>query len=258
MANYYFLATLLPPLKVGAPVELNSKELEFLLQQNLTKEDYESVAALNRFIDIENIRAVLKKQPIMPGGTLDQYDLEDSVAFKEGLPQYVLDYLEEGADKQELLDNFARLLHRYFAEESKSKSSFVANYITFEWHLKLVLVAIRAHELGRNLEEELKDEDQEDPFVTELLERSKDKHFELPAPYQEIKALYDAKKDQPLDLYQTLSEWRFSHIEELIEWEFFSIERILGYVAELKICEEWLQLDKLKGLEIVDQMMDVV
>ncbi len=258
MANYYFLATLLPPLKVGAHVEVTSKELEFLLQQNLTPKDCELVSALNRYIDIENIRAVLKKQPIIPGGTLDQNDLEDGVVFKEGLPQYVLDYLEEGSDKQELLDNFAKLLHRYFAEESKSKSSFVSRYITFEWHLKLVLVALRAHDLSRSLENELKDEDNEDPFVIDLIERSKEKHFELPFPYQDLKALYEAKKNEPLDLYQTLSEWRFAYIEELIDWDFFSIDRILGYVAQLKICEEWLQLDKLKGLEIVDQMMEVV
>lgn len=255
MANYYFLATLLPPLKVGSPVELGSRELEFLLQQNLKPADLELISVLKLLIDIDNIRSIWQKQPISLGGNFDQYELEERLFFKERLPQYVLDYLEQYRDKKELIDNFPAILHRYFAIESQNKDSFLSRYLAFQWHWRLVFVALRAHDLGRSLEEELKYEDPEEPFVAELLAASKEKHFEPPAPYTGLKALYDARKSAPLDLYQALSEWRFNYIEELIEWECFSLERILGYVAQLEICEEWLQLDKLKGLEIVEQVM---
>ncbi len=258
MANYYFLATLLPPLKVGSPVELGSKELEFLLQQNLNRQDLGYFSVLKRLIDIDNIRSIWLKTPFMPGGEFDQYELEDRLFFKEGLPAYVLDYLEHYREKSERIENFPELLHRYFATESGSQNPFIRSYLTFEWHWRLVFVAIRALDLGRSVEHEFRHEDQDDPFVAELLARCKEKHFEAPAPFTGLKALYESRKSAPLDLYQALSEWRFNYIEELIEWEFFSLERILGYVAQLEICEQWLQLDKLKGLEIVEEMMEVV
>lgn len=258
MANYYFLATLLPPLRVGAPVELGLRELDFLLEQNLTPKDLEIVSVLKWLIDIDNIRAIWKKQPFLPGGNYEQYDLEERLFFKEGLPQYILDYLEEYHDKKELIDNFPAILHRYFAIMSQNTDPFLQKYLTFQWQWRLVFVALRAHELNRDLETEIKHEDLENPFVAELLAASREKTFEPPAPYTGLKALYESRKAAPLDLYQALSEWRFNYIEELIEWENFSMDRILGYIAQLEICEEWLQLDKLKGLEIVEEMMEVV
>ncbi len=255
MANYYFLATLLPPLRVGSTVELGSKELWFLLELNLKKEDLETVAVLKRLVDIENIRSIWQKQPYLSGGTLEQYELEERIFFKEKLPQYVLDYLEEFPDKKERIENFPKLLRSYFAIESKNPNPFISRYLTFEWHSRLTFVVIRAQDLGRNIEEELRFEDPDDPFIVELLEAAKDKNFDLPAPYDDLKALYESRKGAPLDLYQAFSQWRFSYIADIIEWEFFSLERILGYVAQLKICEEWLQLDKLKGIEIAEEMM---
>lgn len=258
MANYYFLATLLPPLKVGSPVELGSQELEFLLEQNLTPEDLELVRVLKRLIDIDNIRAVWKKQPFTPGGNIEHNELEDLLFFKEGLPEYVLDYLDTYQDKKELIENFPKILHSYFAKESTSKNSFLSHYITFQWQWKLVFTALRARDLGRDIEKEIVRENEENPFIEELRDATREKNFEPPAPYTGLKELYETRKSAPLDLYQALSEWRFEYIEELIEWENFSIERILGYVAQLEICEEWLQLDKLKGLEIVEEIIEVV
>ncbi len=260
MANYYFLATLLPPLRVGAPVEISSKELQYYMEQNLklTPKDLAYFSALKRLVDIDNIRSIWLNGPFMPGGEYDQYELEDALFYRIGLPSYVLEYLEQFPEKNERLQNFPLLLHRYLACESQSSNPFVRAYLTFEWHWRLVFVAIRALDLGRDVDHEFRYEDPEDPFVADLIARAKEKTFEAPAPYNGLKALYESRKQAPLDLYQALSEWRFNYIEELIEWDFFSLERILGYVAQLEICEQWLQLDKLKGLEIVEEMMEVV
>ena len=261
MANYYFLATLLPPLKVGSPVDITSYELDFLLQQNLTEKDYKLVHDFKLLIDIDNIRALWQKQPLKPGGNYEQHELEELLFYKESLPEYIVDYLETYTDAHEQIENFPLVLHKYFAWAKKhvDKSNwFLAQYITFQWQWRLVFVALRAHDLQRDLEKELQYEDLEDPFVAEIIALAREKVFEPPAQYAGLKALYEARKSAPLDLYQAISMWRFNYIEELIEWENFSMERILGYLAQLEICEEWLQLDKLKGLEIVDEIMDVV
>ncbi len=258
MANYYFLATLLPPLKVGSAVEIGSEELEFLLEQNVNPSDLKLVQTLKRLIDLDNIRAIWQNQPFTPRGNIAQENLKERLFFKEGLPEYILEYLDQYQETKDLIRNFPSVLQRYFATESTSKDSFISKYLTFQWQWKLVFVVLRAQDLKRDLETELQNEDLEDPFVKELIDASREKNFPLPAPYTDLKALYESRKDAPLDLYQALSEWRFRFIEELIEWENFSMQRILGYIAQLEICEEWLQLDKLKGLEIVEEMMEVV
>lgn len=258
MANYYFLATLLPPLKVGSPVELGSKELDHLLRQNLSKPDLEKVMILRRLIDIENIRALWQKQPLEVGGNVDQFELEEALFTQEGIPSYVSEFLEKYLEKNERLQHFPELIHRYFTVESKNADLFLKEYLTFERQWRLVFVALRAIDLGRSLEQELQYEDPEDPFVTQLLANAKEKHFEPPEPFEGLKPIYEARKKAPLDLYQALSEWRFNHLEEKIEWENFSFERILGYIAELEICEKWLELDKRKGLEIAEEIMEVL
>lgn len=258
MANHYFLATLLPPLKVGSHVELGSKEIHFLLEQNLSPHELRAVWVLKLLIDIDNIRSIWQKQPFKHGGNYELHDLEERLFFKERLPKYILDYLEQYHETKEQIQHFPKILHQYFAYESQTTDPFLKPYLTFQWQSRLVFVALRAHDLKRNIEAELAFEDKEDPFVAELLAASREKKFDPPAPYADLKALYESKKAAPLNLYQAISEWRFSRIEEMIEWDNFSVGRILGYVAQLELCEEWLQLDKLKGLEIVEEMMEVV
>src|SRR5262249_54467754 len=109
------------------------------------------------------------------------------------------------------------------AVESNNPNYFLSHYLTFEWHWRLVFVVLRAKDLERNVEQELQDEDPEDPFIEKLLAEAREKHFEPPAPYTGLKTLYEARKRAPLDLYQALSEWRFSHIEEAIEWEYLPL-----------------------------------
>lgn len=258
MANYYFLATLLPPLNVGSPVELGSKELGYLLQQNLSTQDLEHVRVLKTLIDIDNIRSLWQKQLFKPGGNIEQHDLEERLFLKEGLPEYILDYLEQYGDSKERLKNFPSILHRYFAVESQTTDPFMKRYLTFQWQWRLVFVALRARDYQRDLEAEFLYEDPENPFVAAILEASHKSPFEPPEAYSDLQRLYESHKDAPLDLYQALSEWRFNYIEGLIEWDTFSTDRILGYVAQLELCEEWLELDKQKGLEIAEEIMEVV
>jgi hypothetical protein len=256
MANYYFVATLLPPLKVGSPPEIGSRELDFILRQNLAPADFEKVGIIRRLVDIENLRATIQKQPLEAGGNLDAYELEEALLFKKNLPSYVLEFLDQYPDANKQLEYFPELIRSYFAIESKHQSGFLADYLTFEWQWRLVFVALRAKELDRDLKQEFRFEDSEDQFVAQILAQNESSSFDPPAPYNGLKALFESRKTSPLALYQALSEWRFMRIEESIEWEHFSLNRILGYVAELEICEKWLELDKRKGLQILQEMIE--
>ncbi|MBS0656367.1 MAG: DUF2764 family protein [Verrucomicrobia bacterium] len=256
MANYYFLATLLPTLRIGATPEIGSRELAFFLRQNLQEDDLEKVAALRRLVDIENIQSIWRKEPIRDEGNFNELELEESLLFQEGLPSYVIDFMNEYKETAQRLKAFPQLLHRFFETEMSLEAGFLADYFRFEWEWRIAFVALRARELGRDMVTEMEYEDPENPFVAELLAQSGSNTFALPEPYFELQKIFELNKHSPLGLYQTLLEWRFNKIETYIEWESYSITRILGYIAQLDIVEEWLKLDKRKGIEVVNRIIE--
>lgn len=254
MANYYFLATLLPTLKLGSPPELGTAELNFLLSHNLTKGDLEKIVVMRRLTDIENIQNIILKQRAQSGGNFTAGELHDKLESASDLPQYILQFWQQYSEKESRLEHFPELLRTYFAVESQSKDAFLGPYLRFEWQWRLVFVALRAKELDRDLKYELRHENPEDPFIAQILSQNDQQSFDPPAPYMSLKALFEARKHAPLDLYQALCEWRFDHIKEMINWQSFSTARILGYVAELEICERWLELNKRKGLQLLEEI----
>ena len=256
MANYYFLATLLPPLKVGTPPKLGSKELKYLLQQELTTKDLTKIATLRRLTDIENMRNIWQGNPLQSGGNYTAKELTERLFSKTGLPDYIVQYLELYDTTETRLEHFPELLHAYFKVESKSKDAFLGPYLTFEWQWRLVFVALRAKDLDRDIKYELRFEDPQDPFIAEIISQNEARTFEPPLPYTGLKALFEARKHAPLELHQALCEWRFDHIKHQISWQCFSTARILGYIAQLEICERWLELNKKKGQQLLEEMIE--
>lgn len=254
MANYYFLATLLPTLKLGSPPELGVSEFDFLLSHNLTKSDLEKIVVMRRLTDIENIQNIILKQPMLSGGNYNAHELRECLENATGLPEYILTFWQTHTDKESRIENFPIVLRTYFEVESKSKDDFLGPFLRFEWQWRLVFVALRAKELDRDIKYELRFEDPNDPFIAQILSQNNLRSFDPPAPYTDLKALFEARKNAPLDLYQALCEWRFDHIKEMINWQSFSTARILGYVAQLEICQRWLELNKRKGLQLLEEI----
>lgn len=254
MAKYYFVTTFLPALKIGLPPELEWRELDFLLKLNLTKGDLQKVSALKRYSEIENIRAFWAKLPFESDTMYDEKEIEEQLLHLTGYPLYVFEYMEKYEDTPSRIAHFPELLRSFFQQESKAKDPFVKNYIEFEYHTRLVLQAIRAKSLGRDLEGEFRYEDPEDPFVREIILQAEQKSYEPPAHFQLLKGLYETKKEDPLELQKALSEWQFEEIEHMVGDHPFDIQRVLGYVLQLSICEKWMKLDKKKGLELVEQI----
>ena len=256
MAKYYFVTTLLPPLKIGSPPEITSNELEFTLKMNLTKSDYNKVVILRRFVEIENIRRFWRGEPIEEGGNFNEKEIEESHLHLENYPSYVFDFMEKYDDTSQRLKHFPELLRDFFRHEmKKSDGGFVQEYLKLEWELRLIFVALRAKDLGRDLAEELKFEDPEDPFVQQILEQKDDPSYIPPNSYASLKELFEEKKSDPLALNLELSQWRFNKIDEMMGWHTFDINKVLSYVVQLKIVEKWLKLDKKKGLELVEKII---
>jgi len=256
MANYYFLATLLPPLKIGSPPDISSKELDYLFGQNLLEEDFEKVRTIRFLKDIENIGATLQNAKFETGGNLDTAELQRRVELKEGLPEYVLAFLDLHEAQVQRIEHFPELLKAYFDNESKTSSEFISDYLQFEWQWRIVFVALRAKELNRDIGYELRHEDPYDPFIAQIIAQGEAASFEPPSRYVSLKALFESRKHAPLELYKALAEWRFEQVQEMIDWQFFSIIRILGYVIQLQICEKWLELNKEEGIQILQELVE--
>lgn len=255
MPNYYFVGSLLPELQIGQPVDISFAEFDRLLQMNLSAKDYERTKVLRRFWDLENLRSYWKKEPLDPHGQLNEKELEEALLNGEGLPRYVRSFLEEYENDAQRLAHFPRLMTAYYQEEVLLADGFLKTLLRFQREMRLLLVAWRAKKLGRNLEQELQFEDPEDPFVVQLLTYDRARGLELPEQYEPLRAIFNEHAEQPMALHQALCEYIFNTIDKMIELQPFSLDRILGYLVQLSLAEKWLQLDKAKGVEVVDRFV---
>ena len=254
MANYYYVAASLPPLVLGQKPEISFNELTTLLNINLTKKDLEKTVVLRRFTDLQNIRSLLLEEPIDPRGNLNEKELDEALLIHDILPEYVFDFLDQFEMLPDRLRNFFGLYSKFFAEETPKQKGFLANYLTFEHHWRLVMAALRAKELGRDITHELQFEDFSDTLVAQILAQRDALAYEPPPEWQELEELILASGPDPWQRYKAFAAWRFKKIEEMVDRPLFSIDWILAYMARLILCESWYELDELKGNMILDTL----
>lgn len=254
MRNYYFVAASLPPLEIGKTPGLTFEELQFRLQQNLSKADLEKVALVKRYVDLSNIRALLLEEPIDPHGNYDEKDLDQALFLQEGLPEYVFDFLSQYETNADKLKHFSGLISRYFSEEIPRRKGFLKQYLTFERECRLVLTALRAKRIGRDIVHELQFEDFTDYLVAQILSQKDAPDYEPPAEYAALKEMVVAAGADPLELHRRFAAYRFHKVEEMADGEDFSINRILAYVVQLMIVEYYNELDEKKGHRVLDTL----
>ena len=252
MHNYYFLAASLPPLTIGEAPEITFEELEHRLKLNLSKSDLEKTVVLKRYIDLQNIRALLEGEPIDPRGNLTEKELDEAMLIQDILPEYVFDFLDHFENKEDKLRNFSGLYARYFSEEIPKQKGFLAEYLEFEREWRLVLIGLRAKRLKRDLISELQFEDFSDSLIAHLLSQKDMDEYEPPEPYLELKQLLKACANDPWQQYLLFSQYRFRKIEEMASFPLFSIDWILGYIARLMIVDKYNELNAELGKTILE------
>jgi hypothetical protein len=253
--NYYFVATALTPLQFGVQPEMSFEEFQRLLEINLTPSDYAKTQTIRRYYDIENIRAFWKGEEIDPRGSLYEIELEEALLSRDGLPGYVYDFIDAYDSKEKRLEHFASLITSFFREESKNADGLLKEYLQFERNWRLVLLGFRAKKLGKDLVSALQFEDPEDDLVAQILAQKDAKSFVAPEGYEDLQSIFETNADDPMELHIALNQYRYRKVEEMAGVELFSIDRILGYMVRLIIVEKTIELDKKKGLEIMDKVM---
>lgn len=257
MKEYFFLASLLPQLEIGHVPTLGYDELRQLLDVNLSSGDLRIVKEFLRHIDFENIRAYWANEPLDPRGNLTRDEIEQALLdlswpSDEEFPLFFIDFLQKYHSNEERLKNFQQLLSAFFDDQVEKQEGFLQEYFQFQKEWRLVILGFRAKVLERDIAKELQYEDVTEPFVAELLAQKDAKVYEPPFEYKDLKPVFEAHKDSPIELHKALYEYQFNHMIELWGGELFTIDRILNYMARLIIVERFNELDMQAGIEVID------
>lgn len=257
MAKYYFVGTYLPSLSFEGPPEMTFGELDLLYRDNLSHRDYEKVLVIRRFYDILNIRSLWKEEELDPRGEMDSLELGEALISRSGLPDYVYDFIDLYPKKEDRIHHFPYLLAKFFQKAENFKDPFVRHYLSFERELRLVMTAFRAKKLERDLSVEFQYENPEEDLIAQLLAQQDAKSYEPPEKYKELKCLFEKHGDHPLALQKALDEYRFETIDSLVDMsDVFSIERMLAYFSQFLIVDKWFEMDKAKGIQIVETIVN--
>lgn len=254
MANYYFLISAFPPLVLGNRPEIAFKELNDLLVLNLTAEDQSKAGELLRPIDLYNIRAFWLGQRLDDRGQIEAKELEEDLLVHEGFPSYVIEYLERYESIEERLRNFSSLYVSMFSDLQLKLKGFLLKIFRLEREMRLVLTALRAKQVGRDLVRELQFEDFSDPLVMEILAQKDASIFTPPQEYEDLKTLFMENSSDPQNLNRVILEYRFHKIEEMEEPQDFGIDRVLAYVAKFLLVESLAMESKEKGMEQLESI----
>lgn len=250
--QYYFLISALPQLDVGQKPEVSFAEFKDMLKLNLSKNDMQQVKSFLFPMDLYNIRALWLGAELSYKGNFSAKELEDQMLVKDKLPGYLIEFLEKYESKQDRLRYFASLFACFFRDLPK-KEGFLLKYLTFERKLRLVLLALRAKQIGKDLIFELQFEDPTDPFVAEIIMQKDSVEYFPPEEFAEIKNLFLENADDPQKLNLAILGYRFHKIEEMEENQDCSIDRVLAYLARLMLAESIAEQDVEKGKEQLGQ-----
>lgn len=251
--NHYFLITAFPPISLGAKPDLSFKEVKEMLQLNLSAADWKKVRLLLRPLDLLNIRALWLGLPLDDRGNLKAKDLEEHLLVEAGLPSYVIDYLERYETTGDRLHNFSSLFASLYREELPKLKGFLLKYYQLEREIRLILTALRAKQMGRDLAKELQFEDPTDPLVAELLAQKDAADIIPPHGFEDLKNLFMDHRSDPQTLHRAMLEYRLERIEEMEEVQDFGIDRVLAYLARLLLVESYAELNFEKGKEHLGQ-----
>lgn len=251
MTQYYFVASALPPLQLGAIPEMSFKELRELVTANLTPGDLKQFNLLLEQVDLYNIKALWLGLPLDEKGTILGKALEEALLVPGLLPNYITDFVERYETIEDRLHYFPSL---YASMYRQKRDGFLLKYYSFERELALVMTALRAKKMGRDVVRELQFEDPYDPFVADILAQKDAIDYTPPLEYEDLKAIFVENSSDPRKLYENILKYRFKKIGGWVENEHFTLDQILAYAARLLIVEKILEISETQAKEIIEKL----
>ncbi len=255
MSRYFFLGSILPPLKVGGEPAVLFEDLMTLYRDNLSRRDLEKVKGVRSYIDLKNVQKLLKNEKIDVRGNLSEKELDEAFVNQEGLPIYLFEFLQDHQEVLEQLRHYSKVLITYFKEMEKKHQGFLKGYFRFEREWRVLLAGYRAKKLGVDPATELQHEDFHDPLVAEVLAQKDAPFFEFPFEYVELGEKLKDAAGKPDEEYRVMADFRFHRIGEEVQDHPFSVDYLLGYLVQLMIVEDAFVLDEKRGNVNLNEMV---
>ncbi|KPK32701.1 MAG: hypothetical protein AMS24_03355 [Chlamydiae bacterium SM23_39] len=256
MKKYYFLCCFFPVLNWQVKPELSFFELDRILRWHLSDKDKSLLKIFKQYVDIKNIKALLENLRLDPRSNLDEKGLDQSFLVGDFFPYLVFDFLKKYTGKEDRITNFASLLSNFLNYQiDNTKSPFLSFYFKMEREIRIVLSALRAKELKKDIVKELFFEDPRDPFINFIFSQKEDESLEVPKEYLQLKELFLKNKENPKHLEIALLKFKFFKNNDEMKKYFFNIDQILGYLANLIIIEDLYFLMQHPKKEVVDKLV---
>lgn len=250
--DYYFLSLSLPELKLGEEPELSWHEVLVLLKSNLREKDFAQVETLLRYFDLCNIRSYWQKLPHGFIGNWDLQQIQTRLLDFEGLPHYLIDYLDQWPATKDQIAQFGNLLRDYYLKEEGGE--FLKTLLGFDLGIRVVMSFLRAKLEKRDFIKETPEMEGYSLYEN-LADQLEQDEIELPAPFDSLPRLFSHYEADPIQLEEALDTYRFNWLGDQIDFDPFSINHILGYVAQYFIAEKWARYTKERQDQLINQIV---
>ena len=143
-----------------------------------------------------------------------------------------VDWLEFGFNNE-------NLSHYFYYKISKVKSPFMTEYFKFDKTIRNVMVRTIA--------------------AKEHLDESKFAIGKINTNFEEYPVLMNIlENDNIIDRELALDKFRWQKITEIINFHYFDMDVLLAFLAKGKIVSRWQSLDKEKGAELFEKLVQEV
>lgn len=249
----FFFCGSLPPLFPGVRPELSTYQFLEMAEENLLEYELETINEVREFIDILNIKKLIKKQQIDSRGTKTEKELDDAIMSLEGLPDVVINFLSEYESKEERIEKFPLLLSEYFKFKITHSRGYLQSYFERQYLLQLSFTALRTSNGAGDIAYELRYENPKDPFIAQLLAQKESGTFVFPYELEHLNDPLSSAKE-PIEYYRVLLEDTYSFAMEYCEKHVFTLGYAVAYFTALLAIEEYDALDEQQGNTIIEGM----
>ncbi len=274
--DYFYFISGLPNLNFEDSKQvLSPEQFRVDAKAQLSESDYALLEILHLPTDLDNLlRLVYKsdKEP-NPEGLFNDAHWEAYLAFLRRklenpelgtpaefalLPDFVSQTLLKvmrQEEKQPWLQTETELIGQFYAWTGNHKNEFLAQWFTYDAHLRNILVAINGRKLNLPYSDYLVGENK----TNEKLAKSHAADFGLGKEDELFEVLIRVYEQNNL-LYRerTYDILRWKWIDNHNFFNYFNIDRILGYYSKLRILSRWLKADPNWGKEVFHDTLNAL
>ncbi|WP_372934321.1 DUF2764 family protein [Mariniphaga sediminis] len=264
--NYYCLVAGLPDLiPDDKKLHFSSVELRDYLREELHASDFELVKLFYLPWDHENLinllfggefewdeRGNYTRESLEQLVDKKQFELIDTSAF----PSYFSDFIEFYHDDEEEFPTVATvkfLTERWYKTLTGSGNEFVAAFAEYKQNMANIMLALNGRKHNIPFEDAIIGDDE----VSHALKKSRSRDFGLSNEINDIESIVQIFEiENILDRELKLDNHLWHILDEITFFNYFTIEKVLAFVQKLFIVERWFELDKEKGQQIFNQLLE--